>query len=80
VTDFGTAEMAPPKYKDLGKKANDILNEDFKFEQTFELKSQVNGGEIKSIFSDKGKGMTGNMEVCMALCTYLSRIYVCVGV
>mmetsp|Transcript_78240 Transcript_78240/g.114581 ORF Transcript_78240/g.114581 Transcript_78240/m.114581 type:complete len:273 (+) Transcript_78240:51-869(+) len=54
--------MAPPKYKDLGKKANDILNEDFKFEQTFELKSQVNGVEVKSIFSDKGKGMTGNME------------------
>ena len=37
--------MAPPKYKDLGKKANDILNEDFKFEQTFELKSKLNGME-----------------------------------
>lgn len=42
---LGLADMAPPKYKDLGKKANDILNEDFKFEQTFELKSKLNGME-----------------------------------
>jgi hypothetical protein len=33
--------MAPPKYKDLGKKANDILNEDFKFEKSFELNSKI---------------------------------------
>lgn len=55
--------MAPPKYKDLGKAAKDILNEDFKFEQSFELKSKLNGVDLKSTFSDKGKGLAGNMEV-----------------
>ena len=60
--------MAPPKYKDLGKAAKDILNEDFKFEQSFELKSKVNGFDVKSTFADKGKGLIGNMEV---FCYYL---------
>lgn len=55
--------MAPPKYKDLGKSANDILNEDFKFEHSFEVKSKLNGVDIKSTFCDKGKGLTGAMEV-----------------
>jgi hypothetical protein len=55
--------MAPPKYKDLGKSANDILNEDFKFEHSFEIKSKLNGVDIKSTFCDKGKGLTGAMEV-----------------
>jgi voltage-dependent anion channel protein 2 len=54
--------MAPPKYKDLGKSANDILNEDFKFEHSFEVKSKFNGFDIKSTFCDKGKGLTGAME------------------
>lgn len=60
--------MAPPKYKDLGKKANDILNEDFKFsEQKFELKSKINGIDVKSTFCDKGKGMSGEMELKQAV-------------
>jgi hypothetical protein len=60
--------MAPPKYKDLGKKANDILNEDFKFsEQKFELKSKINGFDVKSTFCDKGKGLTGEMELKKAV-------------
>jgi hypothetical protein len=60
--------MAPPKYKDLGKKANDILNEDFKFsEQKFELKSKINGVDVKSTFCDKGKGMSGEMELKQAV-------------
>jgi len=55
--------MAPPKYKDLGKQANDILNEDFKFEHSLELKSKLNGVEVKSTFADKGKnGLTGEIE------------------
>jgi hypothetical protein len=33
--------MAHPKYKDLGKKANDILTEEFKFEKTFELNTKL---------------------------------------
>ena len=58
------AGMAPPKYKDLGKQANDILNEDFKFEHSLELKSKLNGVEVKSTFADKGKnGLTGEIEV-----------------
>jgi hypothetical protein len=56
--------MAPPKYKDLGKKANDILNEEFKFEQTFEVesKSAIYFDSAKCILSDKGKGLTGKFE------------------
>ena len=61
--------MAPPKYKDLGKKANDILNEDFKFsEQKFEVKSKiVDVCDVKSTFSDKGKGLNGEMELKKAI-------------
>ena len=67
--------MAPPKYKDLGKAAKDILDEDFKFEQTFELKSKLNGIDLKSTFSDKGKGLAGNLEVDQRRCVRNGCVY-----
>lgn len=38
--------MAPPKFKDLGKKGNDLLGEDYDFDHKFEVKSKLANGIV----------------------------------
>jgi hypothetical protein len=33
--------MAPPKYGDLGKKSDSLLNDDFKFDNKCEIKTKI---------------------------------------
>jgi len=68
--------MAPPKFGDLGKKAGDLLDDDYKFDGKAELKSKLpNGIALTSTFTRAENGsITGVLQAkrkIMALdCTF----------
>lgn len=47
--------MAPPKYGDIGKVGNDLLNDDFKYDGKCEVKTKLESGVVSqsvSLFSN----------------------------
>jgi voltage-dependent anion channel protein 2 len=54
--------MAPPKFKDISKSANDLMNNDYCFDQKFKLKSKTsNGVELTSELTMKPKGVNAKL-------------------
>mmetsp|Transcript_16042 Transcript_16042/g.18151 ORF Transcript_16042/g.18151 Transcript_16042/m.18151 type:complete len:279 (+) Transcript_16042:201-1037(+) len=54
--------MAPPKFKDISKSANDLMNNDYCFDRKFKLKSKTtNGVELTSELSMKPKGVSAKL-------------------
>jgi len=55
--------MSPPKYKDISKSANDILNKDFCFDRKFKLKSKTaNGVEFTTEGLMQPKSVSGSLS------------------
>eukprot|EP00286_Rhodomonas_abbreviata_P009231 CAMPEP_0181324570 /NCGR_PEP_ID=MMETSP1101-20121128/20434_1 /TAXON_ID=46948 /ORGANISM="Rhodomonas abbreviata, Strain Caron Lab Isolate" /LENGTH=272 /DNA_ID=CAMNT_0023432763 /DNA_START=50 /DNA_END=868 /DNA_ORIENTATION=- len=55
--------MAPPKFKDLGKKPNDIILDDSKYESKCEVKTAAKGLNLTSCFTrEDTKGIKGSLE------------------